>query len=101
MFAHMLVCVVVFHVGSQMCLVIEHLAANVARNVFGLQVDNLNMSFEIGFQVKRPLAPNYLTGKPRGIMEPHVLLQYSVQLEATPYKSLKLVAGLAIPFKHA
>ena len=82
MFAHMLVCVVVFHVGSQMCLVVEHLAANVARNVFGLQVDNLNMSLKVGFQMELALASNHLTNEPRRSVEAHVLLQYSIQLES-------------------
>ena len=82
MFTNMFVCVVVFHVGPQMCLIIKHLAANVTRNVLGFQMDNLNMSFKIGFQMEFALAANHLTSKPWCIMEAHVLLQYSIQLES-------------------
>ena len=82
MFTNMLVCVVVFHVGPQMCLIIKHLATNVAGNVLGFQVDNLNMSFKVGFQMELALAANHLTSKSRSIVEAHVLFQYSIQLES-------------------
>ena len=82
MFTHMFVCVVVFHVRLQVCLIVKHFATNVARNVFGFQVDNLNVSFEIGFQMKLALAADHLTSESRGIVETHVLFQNSVQLES-------------------
>ena len=78
----MFVCVVVFHVGPQMCLIIKHLATNVARNILSFQVDNLNVSFKVGFQMELALASNHLTNEPRRIVEAHVLLQYSIQLES-------------------
>ena len=98
MFTNMFVCVVVFHVGPQMCLIIKHLAANVTRNVLGFQMDNLDMSFKIGFQMKLALATHHLTSKSWRIMEPHVLLQYSIQLESlatllTGMRTFHLVAS--------
>jgi len=102
MFTNMFVCVVVFHVGPQMCLIIKHLAANVTRNVLGFQMDNLNMSFKIGFQMELALAANHLTSKSWCIMEAHVLLQYSIQLESlatlfTGVRTFHLVACTCTP----
>ena len=45
----MFVRVVVFHMGPKVSLVVKHFATNVARNVFGFQMNNLNMGFEVGF----------------------------------------------------
>ena len=91
MLTNMLVCVMVLHMGSEMCLIVELFATDFTWNIFGFQVDYLNMSFQVGLQMKLSFAAYNFTCKPRGSMQTHMFLENAIQFEslATLFTSMR------------